>query len=87
MPTDVLAEAVAAVRAGSRDGSRRARGDRQPDPRPGPEVAATGVDYLSVGALTHSSPILDIALDLVAATDRPVPAEPGPAGWVRAVTR
>ena len=25
---------------------------------------ATGVDYLSVGALTHSSPILDIALDL-----------------------
>ena len=27
--------------------------------------AATGVDYLSVGGLTHSSPILDIALDLV----------------------
>jgi nicotinate-nucleotide pyrophosphorylase (carboxylating) len=26
--------------------------------------AATGVDYLSVGALTHSSPIMDIALDL-----------------------
>jgi nicotinate-nucleotide pyrophosphorylase (carboxylating) len=31
------------------------------------EYAATGVDYLSVGALTHSSPILDIALDLRAA--------------------
>jgi nicotinate-nucleotide pyrophosphorylase (carboxylating) len=28
------------------------------------EFAETGVDYLSVGALTHSSPILDIALDL-----------------------
>lgn len=28
------------------------------------EYAATGVDYLSVGALTHSSPILDLALDL-----------------------
>ncbi|MBO4162114.1 carboxylating nicotinate-nucleotide diphosphorylase [Micromonospora antibiotica] len=28
------------------------------------EYGATGVDYLSVGALTHSSPILDIALDL-----------------------
>ncbi|MQA25004.1 MAG: carboxylating nicotinate-nucleotide diphosphorylase [Micromonosporaceae bacterium] len=28
------------------------------------EYAETGVDYLSVGALTHSSPILDIALDL-----------------------
>ncbi|WP_456246168.1 carboxylating nicotinate-nucleotide diphosphorylase [Longispora urticae] len=26
--------------------------------------AETGVDYLSVGALTHSSPIMDIALDL-----------------------
>jgi nicotinate-nucleotide pyrophosphorylase (carboxylating) len=29
------------------------------------EYAETGVDYLSVGALTHSSPILDIALDVV----------------------
>ena len=28
------------------------------------DFAATGVDYLSVGGLTHSSPILDIALDL-----------------------
>ena len=36
------------------------------------EYAATGVDYLSVGALTHSSPILDIAMDL-----RPCPRLPG----------
>lgn len=28
------------------------------------EVAATGVDYLAVGALTHSAPALDLALDL-----------------------
>ncbi|MGY1812948.1 carboxylating nicotinate-nucleotide diphosphorylase [Blastococcus sp. SYSU D00820] len=28
------------------------------------EVAGTGVHHLSVGALTHSSPILDLALDL-----------------------
>jgi nicotinate-nucleotide pyrophosphorylase len=28
------------------------------------EVALTGVHYLSVGALTHSSPALDLALDL-----------------------
>jgi nicotinate-nucleotide pyrophosphorylase (carboxylating) len=28
------------------------------------KYAETGVDYLSVGALTHSSPIVDIALDL-----------------------
>jgi len=27
-------------------------------------VAATGVDYVSVGALTHSAPVLDVALDL-----------------------
>jgi nicotinate-nucleotide pyrophosphorylase (carboxylating) len=27
-------------------------------------VASTGVDYMSVGALTHSSPTLDLALDL-----------------------
>jgi len=30
-------------------------------------VAATGVDYLAVGALTHSAPALDIGLDLVRA--------------------
>ena len=34
-------------------------------------VAATGVDFLAVGALTHSAPVLDIGLDLVRA------------GWVR----
>lgn len=28
-----------------------------------PEVAATGVDHVSVGALTHSSPQLDVGLD------------------------
>ncbi|ADG73552.1 nicotinate-nucleotide pyrophosphorylase [Cellulomonas flavigena DSM 20109] len=35
------------------------------------EVALTGVDYLSVGALTHSSPILDVALDLDPASVAP----------------
>jgi nicotinate-nucleotide pyrophosphorylase (carboxylating) len=30
------------------------------------DVAATGADFVSVGALTHSAPILDIGLDLVA---------------------
>lgn len=28
------------------------------------EVAETGVDFLAVGALTHSAPVLDIAMDL-----------------------
>ena len=35
------------------------------------EVALTGVDYLAVGALTHSAPGLDIGLDLRATADRP----------------
>jgi nicotinate-nucleotide pyrophosphorylase (carboxylating) len=30
------------------------------------EVAATGVDYFAIGALTHSAPALDIGLDLQA---------------------
>jgi nicotinate-nucleotide pyrophosphorylase (carboxylating) len=32
-------------------------------------VAETGVDYLAVGALTHSAPALDIGLDLVQASE------------------
>ena len=30
-------------------------------------VAETGVDYLSIGALTHSAPVLDLGLDLTLA--------------------
>jgi nicotinate-nucleotide pyrophosphorylase (carboxylating) len=29
------------------------------------EIAATGVDYISVGALTHSAPALDLSLELL----------------------
>ena len=29
------------------------------------QVAATGVDFISVGALTHSAPAIDISLDLI----------------------
>ena len=28
------------------------------------EIAATGVDYASAGALTHSAPNFDVALDI-----------------------
>jgi nicotinate-nucleotide pyrophosphorylase (carboxylating) len=31
-------------------------------------VATTGVNYVAVGAITHSAPILDIALDFLPAT-------------------
>ena len=27
------------------------------------EIAETGVDFISIGALTHSAPALDVALD------------------------
>ena len=30
-----------------------------------PRYAACGVDLISVGALTHSAPVLDLGLDLV----------------------
>ena len=33
-------------------------------PETAPAVAATGVDLLSVGWLTHSAPNLDVALDV-----------------------
>ncbi|MFI7039872.1 L-aspartate oxidase [Microbispora rosea] len=36
-------------------------------------VAETGVDYLSVGALTHSAPALDLALDLRESAPRILP--------------
>ena len=29
-----------------------------------PDIARAGVDYISLGALTHSAPSLDIALDI-----------------------
>lgn len=68
MPTPVLAATVTAVRERQgRDGvparvELEATGNLTLDRAR--EVAATGVDYLSVGALTHSAPILDLALDL-----------------------
>jgi len=65
MTTTALAATVAAVRAGEAVTGRvelEATGNLTLDRAR--EVAATGVDYLSVGALTHSSPILDLALDL-----------------------
>ena len=65
MATALTARVVAAVRAGEATTGRielEATGNLTLDRAA--EVAATGVDYLSVGALTHSSPILDLALDL-----------------------
>lgn len=66
MAPGTLAEVVAAVRAREAETGRvelEATGNLTLEVAA--DVAATGVDYLSVGGLTHSSPILDLALDLV----------------------
>ncbi len=60
MTTEQMAEAVAITQGQAvLEASGRMSLDRVG------EVAATGVDLISVGALTHSSPILDVGLDFV----------------------
>lgn len=56
-----LEKAVAVVRARSSEVKLESSGGLQLGSAR--EVAETGVDYLSVGALTHSAPTLDIGLD------------------------
>jgi nicotinate-nucleotide pyrophosphorylase (carboxylating) len=62
MSIQTMADAVRAARAVNPGVMLEASGNLDLD-RAG-EVAGTGVDYLSVGALTHSAPVLDIAMDL-----------------------
>jgi nicotinate-nucleotide pyrophosphorylase (carboxylating) len=62
MSTHTMAAAVRAARAVNPAVKLEASGNLSLA-RAG-EVAGTGVDYLSVGALTHSAPVLDIAMDL-----------------------
>ncbi len=62
MSVDLLRTTVQAVRATGEQVELEATGGLTLDLAAA--YAATGVDYLSVGALTHSSPILDLALDL-----------------------
>ncbi|MBR7743329.1 carboxylating nicotinate-nucleotide diphosphorylase [Phycicoccus sp. BSK3Z-2] len=62
MSPDLLRETVAAVRATGEAVEIEGTGGLTLDVVR--EYGETGVDHLSVGALTHSSPIVDIALDL-----------------------
>ena len=62
MSVDLLRKTVEAVRATGETVELEATGGLTLDVAR--DYAQTGVDYLSVGALTHSSPILDLALDL-----------------------
>lgn len=61
MPPDVLREAV--ILAGGRVPLEASGGINEATVR---EVAETGVDFVSVGALTHSVKAMDISLDLQA---------------------
>ena len=63
MSVDLLRETVRAVRATGERVELEATGGLTLEVARA--YAETGVDYLSVGGLTHSSPILDLALDLV----------------------
>ncbi|HET7659144.1 MAG TPA: carboxylating nicotinate-nucleotide diphosphorylase [Oryzihumus sp.] len=63
MTPELLQATVETVRATGEDVEIEATGGLTLDVAR--TYAQTGVDYLSVGALTHSSPIVDIALDLV----------------------
>jgi nicotinate-nucleotide pyrophosphorylase (carboxylating) len=59
MDTATMAEAVAIAA-----GRARLEASGGLDLTRAREVAETGVDYLAVGALTHSAPVLDVAMDL-----------------------
>lgn len=58
MTPDQLAEAVAII-----DGRAIAEASGGITPQTAPAIAASGVDLISVGWLTHSAPVLDIGLD------------------------
>ncbi len=62
MTLDELAEAVRRVAEAGGRTITEASGGITPDSAPA--IAATGVDLLSVGWITHSAPVLDIALDV-----------------------
>ena len=59
MSTAQMAEAVTVTA-----GRARLEASGGLDLRRAREVAETGVDFLAVGALTHSAPVLDVAMDL-----------------------
>ncbi|MBX5457910.1 MAG: carboxylating nicotinate-nucleotide diphosphorylase [Thermogemmatispora sp.] len=65
MDVEQLRQAVALVRAKTPGILLEASGGIGPDPERLAAVAATGVDFISLGALTHSAPNLDVALEFL----------------------
>ncbi|MBB3914783.1 nicotinate-nucleotide pyrophosphorylase (carboxylating) [Rhizobium fabae] len=68
MTPDQLREAVAIV-----DGQAITEASGRVTPATAAAIAASGVDLISVGWLTHSAPVLDIGLDFVKAATDAVP--------------
>ncbi|WP_052889203.1 carboxylating nicotinate-nucleotide diphosphorylase [Thermogemmatispora carboxidivorans] len=66
MGLEQLRQAVALVRSEAPGILLEASGGIGPDPERLAAVAATGVDFISLGALTHSAPNLDVALEFLA---------------------
>lgn len=58
MGLETLAESVAIV-----DGRAITEASGRVTPKTAPAIAATGVDLISIGWLTHSAPVFDIGLD------------------------
>uniref|UniRef100_A0A455T3K1 Probable nicotinate-nucleotide pyrophosphorylase [carboxylating] n=1 Tax=Thermogemmatispora argillosa TaxID=2045280 RepID=A0A455T3K1_9CHLR len=65
MDLEQLRHAVALVRSTAPGVLLEASGGIGPDPERLAAVAATGVDFISLGALTHSAPSLDVALEFL----------------------
>jgi nicotinate-nucleotide pyrophosphorylase (carboxylating) len=63
MTTDQMTECVSLGRSAARPVQFEASGGLTLENAA--EVAATGVDFVAVGALTHSAPVLDLGLDVL----------------------
>ena len=63
MPVEAMRAAVALIRERDPRVVIEASGNIGADPQRLAAVAATGVDLISLGALTHSAPVFDVSLD------------------------
>lgn len=81
MSTKETKAAVKRIRAYSAEKKRRVEieASGRMDPKRAREAALAGVDFVSVGAITHSVKAIDIALDVQVQT-RPIAADSQPAG-------
>jgi nicotinate-nucleotide pyrophosphorylase (carboxylating) len=71
MPVNFMIQAVEMIRAAHPTTIIEASGTIGTDPDRIREVAATGVDLISIGALTHSAPVFDLSLEFLAAEGNP----------------